>query len=198
MSDASEASFNAVESPLLPTRAQKRCQVQKRWRVVSITVRSIRRFSSVKEEVVVNEGVELTPIVFDAQKRLRAFWTTLCSINAFCRAKDIAAENQSRLLDNPLPSPCDTVIDVMPERLSEPTPVKKIVTPECLSELARRKNSEQLHQLGGVPGVASYLKSNAESGIQGDDEEIARRRHNFGSNTIQKPTPKTLPIVLET
>ncbi|XP_027164866.1 calcium-transporting ATPase 12, plasma membrane-type-like [Coffea eugenioides] len=198
MSDTSEASFNAVESPLLPTRAQKRCQVQKRWRVISITVRSIRRFSSVKEEVVVNDGVELTPIVFDAQKRLRAFWTTLYSINAFCRAKDIAPGNQSGLLDNPLPSPFDTVIDVMPERLSEPTPVKKIVTPECLSELARHKNIEQLHQLGGVPGVASYLKSDAESGIQGDDEEIARRRHNFGSNTIQKPTPKTLPIVLET
>lgn len=193
MSDnTSEACFDAVKLPPPLNGAQKR------WRVISIAVRSIRRFSSVKEEAVVDKGVELTPVFIDAQKRWRAFWTTLRSINAFSRAREFAAENHSGLLYNLLPSPFDTVIDVMPECLSEPAPVEKIVTPECLSELARHKNIEQLHQLGGVPGVASYLKADAEMGIQGDDEEIEGRRHSFGSNAIQTPTPKTLPIVFET
>ncbi|XP_027164868.1 calcium-transporting ATPase 12, plasma membrane-type-like [Coffea eugenioides] len=105
MSHTLEESFNAVESPLLPTPSQKR------W-----------------EEVVVNEGVELTPIVFDAQKRWRAICTMLRSINAFSRARDIAAENYSGLLENLLPSPSDTVVDIIPERLSELARLKKTLS----------------------------------------------------------------------
>nr|XP_027118184.1 putative calcium-transporting ATPase 13, plasma membrane-type [Coffea arabica] len=145
-------------------------------------VGSIGAFSLVREEVVDNQGVELTPIYIDAQKRWRAISTMLRSINAFSRARDNAAENYSGLLDNLLPSPSDTVVDIIPERLSE---------------LARLKNIEQLRQLGGVPGVASFLRTNAEKGIPGDDEDVIRRRLDFGSNAVQKPTPRVWHTVIE-
>ncbi|CDO99121.1 unnamed protein product [Coffea canephora] len=106
----------------------------------------------------------------------------LRSINAFSRARDNAAENYSGLLDNLLPSPSDTVVDIIPERLSE---------------LAHLKNIEQFRQLGGVPGVASFLRTNAEKGIPGDDEDIIRRRLDFGSNAVQKPTPRVWHTVFE-
>ncbi|XP_027118181.1 putative calcium-transporting ATPase 13, plasma membrane-type [Coffea arabica] len=139
----------------------------------------------------INLVMHLSKLDKSKRKWGSAFLTIYCSRafknvrshGSFPSVRDNADENHSGLLDNLLPSPPDTVIYIIPQ---------------CLSELARRKNIEQLHQLGGVPGVALYLKSDVGSGIQGDDEEIARRRHNFGSNTIQKPTPKTLPIVLET
>ncbi|KAL3507812.1 hypothetical protein ACH5RR_033194 [Cinchona calisaya] len=176
MNDAYEASFDGVELPQLLTLSVAR----KRWRVIFNTVRGIRAFSLVRnQEVVADQSADLTPIFIDAQKRWRAIWTTLRVMVAFVRAGDNIAAEQ---LDNLLPPPSHTVLNVIPE---------------CFSEIAHLKNVKQLHLLGGVPGVASLLKSDAEKGIQGDHEVINSRRYDFGSNTIQKPTPKTLRIVFK-
>ena len=61
-----------------------------------------------------------------------------------------------------------------------------------LTELVKDKNLDRLQQLGGVEGVASSLKVDANHGIQGDHdgEDITLRKEAFGSNSYEIPPPR--------
>ncbi|KAL3505997.1 hypothetical protein ACH5RR_031379 [Cinchona calisaya] len=114
------------------------------------------------------------------QMRWRSACTKLRSIRAFSQA----AKNQTdHELLTPILSP------------SPPDHIVLDVIPECPRELAGLKDIDQLYKLGGVEGVTLLLKTSAENGIQDDD--IDRRRQEYGSNRIQKPAPKTLHVLLE-
>lgn len=54
---------------------------------------------------------------------------------------------------------------------------------EQLSSMTRDHNVSALQQYGGVKGLSGMLKTNVETGIIGDDGELAARRSAFGSNT---------------
>ncbi|KAL3507810.1 hypothetical protein ACH5RR_033192 [Cinchona calisaya] len=149
---------------------QHRSDAKKRWRVVLYMVLSVRAFSLVRVDV--------------TRKRWRKICIKLRFLVAFYRAKDSIAAEQ---FDNLLPSLPDTVVDVIPE----------LELADLKNELAHLKNIGQLQLLGGVPRVALLLGTDVEKGIQGDHEDVIRRRLDFGPNTIQKPTPKTLHIVFE-
>lgn len=60
-----------------------------------------------------------------------------------------------------------------------------------LIELVKDKNLSHLQELGGPVGVSTSLGSHPEHGVRSDDEDIARRKEAFGSNTYRKPPAKS-------
>ncbi|KAH9682421.1 putative calcium-transporting ATPase 13 plasma membrane-type [Citrus sinensis] len=54
------------------------------------------------------------------------------------------------------------------------------------------KDLDELHKFDGVRRVASALETDFDAGICGSDQDIARRREAFGSNTYKKPPSKSL------
>ncbi|XP_061369094.1 calcium-transporting ATPase 12, plasma membrane-type [Gastrolobium bilobum] len=67
-----------------------------------------------------------------------------------------------------------------------------------LANMVKDKNLTALAEFEGVEGVANVLGSIPEKGILGNDDDIAKRRELFGSNTYQRPPPKVfLHFVLE-
>ncbi|XP_052181723.1 calcium-transporting ATPase 9, plasma membrane-type [Diospyros lotus] len=54
---------------------------------------------------------------------------------------------------------------------------------EQLASMTRDQSVLELQQYGGVKGVADLLETNMETGIAGDDVEVAKRRNAFGTNT---------------
>ncbi|VFQ68985.1 unnamed protein product [Cuscuta campestris] len=59
---------------------------------------------------------------------------------------------------------------------------------EQLGSITRDHNFSVLQQSGGVKGLAEKLKTNLDTGIIGDEDEISKRSSIFGSNTY--PTKK--------
>ncbi|KAI4326214.1 hypothetical protein MLD38_031551 [Melastoma candidum] len=69
---------------------------------------------------------------------------------------------------------------------------------EQLSTMTRESNTSALQQYGGVKGLANMLKTNLETGIAGDENDLIKRRHAFGSNTYpQKKGKKFLHFLWE-
>ncbi|KAF3943318.1 hypothetical protein CMV_030111 [Castanea mollissima] len=62
---------------------------------------------------------------------------------------------------------------------------------KTLTELVKEKNIEKLQIIGGIDRLASDLKTNVESGIQGNIEDIAHRHEAFGTNTYKRPPTKS-------
>ncbi|KAF9604718.1 hypothetical protein IFM89_009154 [Coptis chinensis] len=57
---------------------------------------------------------------------------------------------------------------------------------EDLASVTRDHDLAALERLGGVNGLAGVLKTNIENGLDGDDEDIIKRKNTFGSNTYPK------------
>lgn len=55
-----------------------------------------------------------------------------------------------------------------------------------LTALVKYKDICLLKNFGGVRGIVSAIGSCVENGVDNDDEDIARRREAFGSNTFEK------------
>ncbi|KAL8056913.1 hypothetical protein ABFX02_04G149600 [Erythranthe guttata] len=49
--------------------------------------------------------------------------------------------------------------------------------------MKREHNITALQQYGGVKGLAEMIKTDVETGIYGDENELSRRKNAFGSNT---------------
>ncbi|XP_057960420.1 calcium-transporting ATPase 12, plasma membrane-type-like [Malania oleifera] len=60
----------------------------------------------------------------------------------------------------------------------------------ALAKMAKEKNLDDLKRLGGVGGVVEALKTNADNGIHGGEEDVQWRAREFGSNEYIKPPPK--------
>ncbi|KAL7101938.1 hypothetical protein ACP275_08G087600 [Erythranthe tilingii] len=54
---------------------------------------------------------------------------------------------------------------------------------EQLASMNRDHNITALQQYGGVKGLAEMIKTDVETGIYGDENELSRRKNAFGSNT---------------
>ncbi|PIN08810.1 Calcium transporting ATPase [Handroanthus impetiginosus] len=61
-----------------------------------------------------------------------------------------------------------------------------------LTEMVKNKNLDDLVSFGGVEAIVKLLKTDSENGINGDEEDLSKRRKMFGSNTYRKPPPKGL------
>ncbi|KAF4347575.1 hypothetical protein G4B88_009931 [Cannabis sativa] len=57
---------------------------------------------------------------------------------------------------------------------------------EQLATLTRDHNVSALQQYGGVKGLSPMLKTNLEKGIDGDENDLFKRRNAFGSNTYPR------------
>ncbi|KAL9250498.1 Calcium-transporting ATPase 10, plasma membrane-type-like protein [Drosera capensis] len=57
---------------------------------------------------------------------------------------------------------------------------------EDLIFMSREHDLSMLQLLGGVAGLSEKLKTDTEKGIQGNDDDIVRRRDVFGSNTYPR------------
>ncbi|KAK6161442.1 hypothetical protein DH2020_004823 [Rehmannia glutinosa] len=61
-----------------------------------------------------------------------------------------------------------------------------------LTKLLKDKSLNQLAKLGGVEGICTSLKTDHQSGINGDPEDIGFRHEAFGRNTYRKPPTKSI------
>lgn len=59
-----------------------------------------------------------------------------------------------------------------------------------LARLVEKKDANMLHQLGGATGLAQKLKTSPHEGLQMDENDVARRREVFGTNTYPEKPPK--------
>ncbi|KAI8566453.1 hypothetical protein RHMOL_Rhmol02G0041900 [Rhododendron molle] len=85
------------------------------------------------------------------------------------------------------------VIDIV-----EPHPNFPKIVQSILTQVVKQKNLDQLREYGGVEGLAFGLKTNLKHGINGDVEDISRRKEAFGSNTYRRSPKKNLfDFVLE-
>lgn len=57
------------------------------------------------------------------------------------------------------------------------------IGPEQLASMVRDQNISALQKNGGVKGVSEMLKSNMDTGISGEEDELSSRKNAFGSNT---------------
>ncbi|OVA09885.1 Cation-transporting P-type ATPase [Macleaya cordata] len=140
-------------------------------------------------------------------KRWRLAFTVIYSSRAFFSlAKQIiSAERKNPFFNSLLRSPSYTALDIRPyinkeDADNDDQEVSFFgVDHKNLIDTVKEKNLEHLHQFGGVLGVVSALQTDVNNGICGDNQEISRRHHVFGSNTYEKPSPKGfLHFVLET
>ncbi|KAL7240671.1 hypothetical protein ACSBR2_006341 [Camellia fascicularis] len=142
----------------------------------------------IKFETSLNDSVLKLPTGLTETNKQRwhtAFVTIYCS-RAFSGC--LEAKKNNRKVSPVLPSNSVVVIDVP----KPPHPCFSNIDKSSLTQLVKRKNLNQLvEKHGGVPGLASDLKTNLENGINGDDEEDISCRHKaFGSNTYQRPPTK--------
>lgn len=57
---------------------------------------------------------------------------------------------------------------------------------EQLASMTRDHNFSALQQYGGAKGLSNMLKTNLESGIHGDEDDLIKRRNAFGANTYPR------------
>ncbi|KAI3974506.1 hypothetical protein MKX01_017999 [Papaver californicum] len=65
-----------------------------------------------------------------------------------------------------------------------------------LTDMTSNNNFGALEEHGGVNGLSEMLKTNADKGITGDDDDILRRKNIFGSNTYPRKKPRTFLMFL--
>lgn len=63
---------------------------------------------------------------------------------------------------------------------------------KCITQLMKEKNLHLVQDLGGTDGIASTLEADIERGIQDEEDNIARRQREFGSNKYSKPPSKSI------
>nr|KYP52553.1 Calcium-transporting ATPase 10, plasma membrane-type [Cajanus cajan] len=62
---------------------------------------------------------------------------------------------------------------------------------EQLSSISRDRDISALQEKGGVVGLSHLLKTNLEEGIQGDDDDLIKRRNAFGSNNYPRKSGRS-------
>ncbi|XP_057967927.1 calcium-transporting ATPase 9, plasma membrane-type isoform X2 [Malania oleifera] len=67
---------------------------------------------------------------------------------------------------------------------------------EQLSSMTRDHKTSALLQYGGAFGLSNLLKTNLESGIDGDDKDMLKRRNAFGSNTYPRKKGRSFLMFL--
>ncbi|XP_042048073.1 calcium-transporting ATPase 9, plasma membrane-type-like [Salvia splendens] len=70
------------------------------------------------------------------------------------------------------------------------------ISPEQLASMNRDHKIAAFEQYGGVKGISGMLRTDAETGITGDDDEFAQRRDAFGSNTYPVKKGRTFWMFL--
>lgn len=95
----------------------------------------------------------------------------------------------------------DIVEPLIPQHVANETN-HPLVVPDVdkakLANMVKDKNLEALGMFGGVESVAYVLGTIPAKGIRGNDDDVAKRRELFGSNTYKSPPPKgLLHFVLE-
>ncbi|CBI26322.3 unnamed protein product, partial [Vitis vinifera] len=115
-----------------------------------------------------------------------AFATIYCSRALHSLLNDPLSNNKNKSRKLLLNTPPFVALDVKPcSGFSD-------IDQTSLTDLVKAKNLDQLLELGGVEGVAEALKADFKNGIHGDVQDVARRKQEFGSNTYQKPPPKSI------
>ncbi|XP_062109949.1 calcium-transporting ATPase 9, plasma membrane-type [Humulus lupulus] len=76
---------------------------------------------------------------------------------------------------------------VLGPTVAPPTPIGDYaIGLEQLATMTRDHNVSALQQYGGVKGISPMLKTNLEKGIDGDENDLLKRRNAFGSNTYPR------------
>ncbi|XP_015571849.1 calcium-transporting ATPase 9, plasma membrane-type isoform X2 [Ricinus communis] len=63
---------------------------------------------------------------------------------------------------------------------------------EQLASMTRDQNLSALQQYGGAKGLSSMLKTNLETGIHGDEDDLIKRKSAFGANTYPRKKGRSL------
>ncbi|KAK7336792.1 hypothetical protein VNO77_17340 [Canavalia gladiata] len=147
-------------------------KAKKRWRFAYTAIYSRRVLLSLAQEIISkrNTNTHLYTEIFQTQ-----------SPNSSCTV--------------------DIIESLIPHHVSNGTNPYSLV-PDVdkarLGGMVKDKNLLALNEFGGVEGVANILGTVPAKGILGSDDDIAKRRDLFGSNTYQRPPPKVfIYFVLE-
>uniref|UniRef100_A0A2N9G7S5 Calcium-transporting ATPase n=1 Tax=Fagus sylvatica TaxID=28930 RepID=A0A2N9G7S5_FAGSY len=143
--------------------------------------------------------VSITTAITRAHKRWRIAYYAISSIRfmIFLTKEIVPKINQH----NPGKAHLYTTLDIEPSSPDHLEIVAKNIDSEIvakntdstsLTEMVKEKSIIAFRNFGGVAGVATTLKTNLESGIHDNDQEVSQRREMFGANTYHKPPPKGL------
>ncbi|CAL5400730.1 unnamed protein product [Camellia sinensis] len=107
-------------------------------------------------------------------------------------AKKVVISNTQLLITGITHSPSYSIIDIQHED-DEPEDRLPLlnIDQKTLADMIKEKNSNQLHQFGGVKGMAGILETNEKDGIKGNDAHLIHRKAVFGSNRYPKPPSKS-------
>uniref|UniRef100_A0A1J3DIX8 Calcium-transporting ATPase n=1 Tax=Noccaea caerulescens TaxID=107243 RepID=A0A1J3DIX8_NOCCA len=64
------------------------------------------------------------------------------------------------------------------------------IGPEQLVMMSKDHNTGSLQEYGGAEGLSKLLKTSAEKGISGDDDDLLQRKNTYGSNTYPRKKGK--------
>ncbi|KAJ4719654.1 Calcium-transporting ATPase [Melia azedarach] len=123
------------------------------------------------------------------RRRWRMAFRVICFTRALVSLSRKFLDDNNRLL---LRSLSYVAIDIHPSNNDRVlTFVDGHVDKKTLAEMVKEKSFESLNNLGGVNQVASVLESDANGGISGDKDDLARRINVFGENRYNKPPAKS-------
>ncbi|XP_006285159.2 calcium-transporting ATPase 10, plasma membrane-type isoform X2 [Capsella rubella] len=156
--EAGTSSFNDYEDSPFDITSTKNAPVERlrRWRQAALVLNASRRFRytlDLKREE-------------DKKRMLRKMRAHAQAIRAAHLFK--AAASRVNGITSPPPTPGGGDFGIGQEQIVS---------------ISRDQNIGSLQELGGVKGLSDLLKTNLEKGINGDDDDILKRKSAFGSNT---------------
>ncbi|WOK91558.1 hypothetical protein Cni_G00249 [Canna indica] len=116
-------------------------------------------------------------------RRWRVAFATIYSYRAIC---SLAKKQLTDIINR---SRSYVVLDVDADKHLLP-PSFSQTDNDGLKPLVKERRLDELHRLGGAAGLVDKLASNAEKGINGDEDDLHARKAAYGSNTYPKAKPK--------
>ncbi|XP_057800965.1 calcium-transporting ATPase 12, plasma membrane-type [Salvia miltiorrhiza] len=116
-------------------------------------------------------------------------WRVACIVIyvSLSMAKRVVSRKGKKLSTPLLPPPHTSILEI--KAVLDDVEDGQVMDQKRLAEMVKAK---KLDGFGGIAAIAKLLATNTESGINGDEEELTRRRVAFGSNTYERAKPKGL------
>ncbi|PIA31622.1 hypothetical protein AQUCO_04900134v1 [Aquilegia coerulea] len=134
---------------------------------------------------------EFLPNVRKPQKKWRLAYITIYAVRAlFSLNKELVAKKK-QLYTGLLRTQSYAAIDIELNSNANDQVVLSNEDRKNIVQFVKEKNLDGLTRFGGILHVAAALRTDVDNGISGNDKDIGYRRDAFGSNTYQKPQPKS-------
>ncbi|KAF5199193.1 Calcium-transporting ATPase 12, plasma membrane-type [Thalictrum thalictroides] len=126
------------------------------------------------------------------QKKWRLAYNTIYAVRAllFSLNKELVAKKK-QLYTGLLRTQSYAAIDIQVNNNANDQLILSNEDRQNIVQFVKERNLDGLIRFGGIRQVVVALQTDVDKGIFGDDKDIGYRRDAFGSNTYQKPKPKS-------